>query len=772
MDIPTAGTPTGATPICSGITGNYASPDAGTLGYSYLWTTSTSGTQAAPVIGTSTASSTDITFSNVSGGDLVYTVYLDIISECCGPLDQVSKAVTVNSIPLPDPLVLDAAPSVCAGGTATLSVSSPDASFSYEWYLASTGGSAIATGSGYDATATTTPTTYYVEAVTSDGCRSTPRVSVVLTGTDTPPTVPNPAAGCGPGLYTATVTSPVTGATYNWYSAPGPPPSGLLQTGLSISYDINAAATPTLVYVTETAPGCDASSATTITVTYTGTTAVDWDGSTSTDWFTASNWTPACVPDAGIDVTILNVGVDCDIQFANGGDANCKSITINPSATVSMGDTKAVLNVHGNWANNGTFAPTMGVVEFTGTAAQTISGSVTTFYDLNVNKSSGTATMSVDLNVASNLSLLDGELDINNNKITVTNTSTSAVGNVDGYLVSEGQTSFLQWNTDATANTYIFPFGMSGSHIPFTFQKNTAVATNIEVATWRTSPDNQTMLPVGTSIAAAKGSSQLIDRWWEITPSVTLPADLTFRWTTSETSGVNYTGDPMSYHWNGTGWDDISGTAGLESITATWTSYSGGGGGGGPLPIDLWYFDAEYNPSTGNVDLSWATISETNSEFFTVEKSRGGKDFEFVATIPGAGTSKQTVNYSAADEDPYLGLTYYRLKRTDFDNECKYSHLVPVTIMENLQFSVWPNPARDKLEITFGNESKGTILPLHPDKNAEIRIYDSEGRVVYNKAFDGTFYKFSIDISAFEQGMYLVSLNANNDLHTAKFVKE
>jgi hypothetical protein len=92
--------------------------------------------------------------------------------------------------------------------------------------------------------------------------------------------------------------------------------------------------------------------------------------------------------------------------------------------------------------------------------------------------------------------------------------------------------------------------------------------------------------------------------------------------------------------------------------------------------------------------------------------------------------------------------------------------------MENLQFSVWPNPARDKLEITFGNESKGTILPLHPDKNAEIRIYDSEGRIVYNKAFDGTFYKFSIDISAFEQGMYLVSLNANNDLHTAKFVKE
>ena len=774
MDIPTAGTPTGATPICSGTTGNYASPDAGTLGYSYLWTAPTIGTQAAPVIGTATASSTDITFSNVSGSDIVYTVYLDIISECCGPLGQVSKAVTVNSIPLPDPLVLDAAPSVCAGGTATLSVNSPDASFSYEWYLASTGGSAIATGSGYDATATTTPTTYYVEAVTSNGCRSTPRVSVVLTGTDTPPTVPNPGAGCGPGLFTATVTSPVSSATYSWYSAPGPPPSGLLQTGLTTSYDINASSTPTLVYVTETAPGCDASSATIVTVTYTGTISVDWDGSTSTDWFTASNWTPACVPDAGIDVTIPSGVINnCDIQFANGGDANCKSITIDPAATLSMSDTKAVLNVHGDWTNNGIFTPVMGVVEFTGSAAQAILGSVTLFYDLNINKSSGTVTMGVDLVVASNLNLLDGELAIGtDNKITITNASNSAVGNVNGYLVSEGQTSFLEWYTDATANTYIFPFGVSGSHIPFTFQKNTAVATNIVIATWNTSPDNQTMLPVGTTLSAAKGVSQLIDRWWEITPSVALPADLTFRWTTSETSSVNYTGDPMSYHWNSTGWDDISGSAGLESITATWTSYSGGGGGGGPLPLDLWYFDAEHNAATGNVDLSWATVSETNSEFFTVEKSRGGKDFEFVATVPGAGTSKQSVNYSAVDEYPYMGLSYYRLKRTDFDDECKYSQLVPVTIMENLQFSVWPNPAKDKLEITFGNASKGTILPMSPENSAEINIYDSNGRVVYSKVFDGTFYKFNIDISAFDHGMYIVTLNANNDLHTAKFVKE
>ena len=322
------------------------------------------------------------------------------------------------------------------------------------------------------------------------------------------------------------------------------------------------------------------------------------------------------------------------------------------AATLTMGDTKAVLNVHGDWTNNGIFAPVMGVVEFTGTAAQAILGLATPFYDLNINKSSGTVTMGVDLVVASNLNLLDGELDIDDNKITITNVSPSAVGNVDGYLVSEEQTSFVQWNTDATANTYVFPFGVSGSHIPFTFKKNAAVATDIVIATWHTDPTNQTMIPTGTTLDAGKGTSQLIDRWWEITPSVALSADLTFRWTTSETSSVNYTGDPMSYHWNGTDWDNISGTAGLQSITATWTSYSGGGGGGGPLPIDLWYFDAAFNENTENVDLTWATVSEKNNAFFTVEKCRGGMDFEIVATVPGAGTTNQTVYYDAVDEDP------------------------------------------------------------------------------------------------------------------------
>ena len=61
---------------------------------------------------------------------------------------------------------------------------------------------------------------------------------------------------------------------------------------------------------------------------------------------------------------------------------------------------------------------------------------------------------------------------------------------------------------------------------------------------------------------------------------------------------------------------------------------------------------------------------------------------------------------------------------------------------------------------------------MTPEYDASIKIYDAQGALVYKKEFNGTFYKFNIDISSFSQGMYFVSLTANNELYKAKFVKE
>ena len=61
---------------------------------------------------------------------------------------------------------------------------------------------------------------------------------------------------------------------------------------------------------------------------------------------------------------------------------------------------------------------------------------------------------------------------------------------------------------------------------------------------------------------------------------------------------------------------------------------------------------------------------------------------------------------------------------------------------------------------------------LTPAYDAEMSIFDATGRLVYHKSFNELFYKFNINISSLDKGLYIVSLVADNELYYAKFVKE
>lgn len=89
-----------------------------------------------------------------------------------------------------------------------------------------------------------------------------------------------------------------------------------------------------------------------------------------------------------------------------------------------------------------------------------------------------------------------------------------------------------------------------------------------------------------------------------------------------------------------------------------------------PMPIDLIYFKGKPN-GTGNL-LEWATETETNNNHFTLERSYNGADFVEFNQIPGAGNSREPLQYSLNDPEPFSGITYYRLKQTDHNGEYTY----------------------------------------------------------------------------------------------------
>lgn len=113
-----------------------------------------------------------------------------------------------------------------------------------------------------------------------------------------------------------------------------------------------------------------------------------------------------------------------------------------------------------------------------------------------------------------------------------------------------------------------------------------------------------------------------------------------------------------------------------------------------PLPIELLSFNAV---ADGNkVNLKWTTATEVNNDYFTVEKSRDGISFEQSGRVRGAGNSTSAIEYTNTDNHPFSGLSYYRLKQTDFNGDFTYSKIVPVETGEGnsvIITNVYPNPS-------------------------------------------------------------------------------
>ena len=167
-----------------------------------------------------------------------------------------------------------------------------------------------------------------------------------------------------------------------------------------------------------------------------------------------------------------------------------------------------------------------------------------------------------------------------------------------------------------------------------------------------------------------------------------------------------------------------------------------------PLPIELIYFNA-ITEDNRTVKLVWETASEINNDFFTIERSINAMDWEIVTTIDGAGNSNIFKNYVAKDNNPYSGVSYYRLKQTDFNGQFEYTSIKNVNLKELFAESVeiYPNPTDNHITIV------GSANEL-----SEVRIFNVVGQDVTNLTRINSLNSstLSIDLSQLAGGVYYV----------------
>ena len=94
------------------------------------------------------------------------------------------------------------------------------------------------------------------------------------------------------------------------------------------------------------------------------------------------------------------------------------------------------------------------------------------------------------------------------------------------------------------------------------------------------------------------------------------------------------------------------------------------------LPIELVSF---IGTTQNNVNtLMWVTASEHNNDYFTLERTSNGIDFEVIANINGSGNSNEMNEYTVIDPINTLIINYYKLKQTDYDGKYQYSDIISI----------------------------------------------------------------------------------------------
>ncbi len=176
------------------------------------------------------------------------------------------------------------------------------------------------------------------------------------------------------------------------------------------------------------------------------------------------------------------------------------------------------------------------------------------------------------------------------------------------------------------------------------------------------------------------------------------------------------------------------------------------------LPVTLAYFEA--SAVDDQVQVRWETTSEENNDFFTVERSRNSIAFEEVTTVKGPGNSSTVRKYSWTDAYPLAGISYYRLKQTDFDKSFTYSTIKAVKIKSlSKGVVVYPNPVTDYLVLKDADEGK----------SRSYKIFDIKGRLVETREFpDG---ERKIDMTHLSPAAYVIHYINNSEVQKIKIIK-
>ena len=177
-------------------------------------------------------------------------------------------------------------------------------------------------------------------------------------------------------------------------------------------------------------------------------------------------------------------------------------------------------------------------------------------------------------------------------------------------------------------------------------------------------------------------------------------------------------------------------------------------------PVELVNFKGK--PQGQGVLLSWQTASEVNNDYFELQRSVDGVNFEAITKVNGAGNSSELNSYEYSDLTATSKIVYYRLVQHDFDGATTSSSIVTVYLDKTYSapIVVMPNPFSSSFTLTKLRLEEATIL-----------VYDILGRQLEQRStLEG---ESVVELgSALASGTYLVQYLSGSTSYTLRVEKQ
>lgn len=397
--------------------------------------------------------------------------------------------------------------------------------------------------------------------------------------------------------------------------------------------------------------------------------------------------------------------------------------------------------------------------------------------------------LSGDVTVTGTLTMQDGNIGTGSNMLILSSNSASALSALSGHSANSYVVGTIRRYITANAATYEFPLGYGGANEYYCAKitNNYMIGPSYLTATFGELAIDEKHQPISVSDGGELYTSINPAGIWTIDPNTQpLLGSYSIEVNTNNFSGlvdgqyrlIKRPTKSGKQSWGNGGVPkgllnhlDLILTSGKTTLSGltSFSDFGMGESGGGSLPIDLVSFDAEVDAT--RVRLDWVVSMEINNDYFTIERSLDGLEFEPIATVKGAGSHSTEKQYQAFDETPEMGLSYYRLRQTDFDGMYKVYDMVSVMMTSasantaTTSFDIVPNP----------NKGSFTLRLDTPFDQTKVMVMSYVGQIVFVSDMVNTSGKTQTPLdlgSNVAAGIYIVKVDTGKDTYIRQMVVE